>query len=275
MKSPHLPLQHQNCSGFKEPLFLQLGSNFVKPLGHGDTYFKRPHSKTLCDSAVSLPLACRLVSKLSASSTKRSSSPAFFQEEDDEDSDDEDRTLSCCRGLVLDVSYRPVHVVGWRRAICLEFLQKADVLVYYDQTVSSLGGSFYIPAVLKVTSLVEMKRRMKKVYLNRKNVLGRDLFTCQYCRSTKDLTVDHVLPVSRGGKWTWENLVTACSECNSRKGNKTLQEAQMKLIRTPKAPKDYDTWGLPLTTSTYKALKDNKRLPDEWRDFLSGKMFIC
>ncbi|GMP87189.1 hypothetical protein CsSME_00039672 [Camellia sinensis var. sinensis] len=88
--------------------------------------------------------------------------------------------LSCFRGLVLDISYRPVNVVCWKRAICLEFMEKADVLEYYDQTVNSPSGSFYIPAVLRVPHLLQVvKRRRIKNTLSRKNVFFRDSFTCQ------------------------------------------------------------------------------------------------
>uniref|UniRef100_K3ZWE8 HNH nuclease domain-containing protein n=1 Tax=Setaria italica TaxID=4555 RepID=K3ZWE8_SETIT len=143
--------------------------------------------------------------------------------------------LSGFRGLVLDISYRPVNVVCWKRAICLEFMEKADVLEYYDQTVSSPSGSFYIPAVLRVPQLLQVvKRRRVKQSLSRKNILYRDEFTCQYCSSRDNLTIDHVIPISRGGKWEWENLVTACSRCNSRKGQKTLEQANMKLRKLPR-----------------------------------------
>ncbi|XP_015578663.1 uncharacterized protein LOC8276527 isoform X2 [Ricinus communis] len=156
-------------------------------------------------------------------------------ESEDYDSEYETDDLACFRGLVLDISYRPVNVVCWKRAICLEFMEKADVLEYYDQTVNSPSGSFYIPAVLRVPHLLQVvKRRRIKSNLSRKNVLHRDNYTCQYCSSRENLTIDHVLPTARGGQWTWENLVTACSKCNSKKGQKTPEEANMKLIKVPK-----------------------------------------
>ncbi|KAJ6847153.1 uncharacterized protein M6B38_285100 [Iris pallida] len=88
--------------------------------------------------------------------------PEEFMESDDEDEElgeFERDELSCFRGLVLDISYRPVNVVCWKRAICLEFMEKADVLEYYDQTVSSPRGSFYIPAVLRVPHLLQVVKR--------------------------------------------------------------------------------------------------------------------
>ncbi|XP_028121050.1 uncharacterized protein LOC114318373 isoform X2 [Camellia sinensis] len=149
--------------------------------------------------------------------------------------------LSCFRGLVLDISYRPVNVVCWKRAICLEFMEKADVLEYYDQTVNSPSGSFYIPAVLRVPHLLQVvKRRRIKNTLSRKNVFFRDSFTCQYCSSRENLTIDHVLPIARGGEWTWENL----------------------------APKDYDILSIPLTSTAIKMLRMRKGTPEEWLQYL-------
>lgn len=177
--------------------------------------------------------------------------------------------LSCYRGLVLDISYRPVNVVCWKRAICLEFMEKADVLEYYDQTVPSPQGSFYIPAVLRVPHLLQVvKRRRIKQSLSRKNILFRDSYTCQYCSSKENLTIDHVLPISRGGEWTWENLVAACSRCNFRKGQKTLEEANMKLLKIPKAPNDFDIFAIPLTLAAVKMLKARKGVPEEWLQYL-------
>lgn len=190
-------------------------------------------------------------------------------EEDEEEYDDDD--LSGFRGLVLDLSYRPVNVVCWKRAICLEFMEKADVLEYYDQTVSSPSGSFYIPAVLRVPQLLQVvKRRRVKQCLSRKNILYRDGFSCQYCSSEDDLTIDHVIPTSRGGKWEWENLVAACSRCNSRKGHKTLLQANMKLRKVPKAPKEFDIIAVPLTKSAFRTIRRKQGLPEEWLQYLAG-----
>ncbi|GMH08248.1 hypothetical protein Nepgr_010088 [Nepenthes gracilis] len=192
---------------------------------------------------------------------------------DDFDDFEEDE-LSCFRGLVLDISYRPVNVVCWKRAICLEFMEKADVLEYYDQTVKSPNGSFYIPAVLRVPNLLQVvkKKRIRNT-LSRKNIFCRDDYTCQYCSSRNNLTVDHVLPIARGGKWTWENLVTACAKCNSKKGQKTLEEANMNLIKILKAPKEYDIVAIPLTSAAIRMLKRRNGTPEEWRQYLSKSAY--
>ncbi|OIW19607.1 hypothetical protein TanjilG_18417 [Lupinus angustifolius] len=193
-----------------------------------------------------------------------------LDEYDDEDDDMfEEDGLSCFRGLVLDISYRPVNVVDWKRAICLEFMEKADVLEYYTKTVNSPSGSFYIPAVLRVPHLLQVvKRRIVKSNLSRKNILFRDNYTCQYCSLRENLTIDHVVPIALGGAWEWENLVTACAKCNAKKGQKTLEEAKMKLIKVPKAPKEYDILAIPLTTAALRMLAIRKGTPEEWRQYL-------
>ncbi|XP_057543037.1 uncharacterized protein LOC130821343 isoform X1 [Amaranthus tricolor] len=188
---------------------------------------------------------------------------------DDFDDDFDDDDFSCFRGLVLDIAYRPVNVVCWKRAICLEFMDKADVLEYYDQTVNSPNGSFNIPAVLRVRHLLQvMKRKRVRNTLSRKNIFYRDDYMCQYCKSTNNLTIDHVIPVSQGGEWEWENLVTACAKCNSKKGHKTLEEVHMSLVKSPKAPKDYDILAIPLTSAAVRMLKIRKGTPEEWRQYL-------
>ncbi|PIA59903.1 hypothetical protein AQUCO_00400640v1 [Aquilegia coerulea] len=151
-------------------------------------------------------------------------------------------------------------------------ISKADVLEYYDQTVNSPSGSFYIPAVLRIPNLLQVvKRRRIRQSLSRKNIFFRDAFTCQYCSSRESLTIDHVLPVSKGGEWEWENLVTACAKCNSRKGVKTLEEANMKLMKVPKAPKDSDIVAIPLTNAAMNTLRKRKGLPNEWLQYLGIK----
>ncbi|KAF1858776.1 hypothetical protein Lal_00044810 [Lupinus albus] len=163
----------------------------------------------------------------------------------------------------------PVNVVDWKRAICLEFMEKADVLEYYAKTVNSPSGSFYIPAVLRVPHLLQVvKRRIVKSNLSRKNILFRDNYTCQYCSLRENLTIDHVVPIALGGEWEWENLVTACAKCNAKKGQKTLEEAKMKLMKVPKAPKEYDILAIPLTTAALRMLSIRKGTPEEWRQYL-------
>ncbi|KAL8515723.1 hypothetical protein ACS0TY_014416 [Phlomoides rotata] len=239
----------------------------VKHFGGGGGAFVYSSSgdrkRKLCASAVN-------ASTSSSSSSATNNSDGVFDEVLEDDSDIQIDELSGFRGLVLDISYRPVNVVCWKRAICLEFMDKADVLEYYDQTINSPSGSFYIPAVLRVPHLLQVvKRRKVKKGLSRKNIFHRDNYTCQYCSSNENLTIDHILPISRGGNWTWENLVAACAKCNSRKGQKTLEEVNMKLLKAPKAPKEYDILAIPLTNHALRMLKVKQGMPEEWRQYLS------
>ncbi|KAF3331166.1 endonuclease [Carex littledalei] len=179
-----------------------------------------------------------------------------------------DDDLNCFRGLILDFSYRPVNIVCWKRAFCLEFTEKADVLEYYDQTVSSPSGSFYIPAVLRIPELLQAVKRRVKQGISRQEVLFRDCYTCQYCsRHSRNLTIDHVIPTSRGGQWTWENLVSACFKCNNRKGQNTLEEANMELLSTPKAPEDIDIVAMPQKQPVIRMLQ-KKGVPEKWAEYV-------
>lgn len=141
------------------------------------------------------------------------------------------------RTLLLDSSFRPIRVLSWRRAMVLDLLDRADVLEYYDAYVHTVSDAFPIPAVLKLKRFVHL--RSVRVALSRKNVFARDGHACQYCGAegtTRRLTMDHVLPRSRGGSTSWENLVTACEPCNRRKGNRTPHEAGMPLRTPPRKP---------------------------------------
>lgn len=140
--------------------------------------------------------------------------------------------LDGLRTLVLDAAYRPMHAVRWQRAMVLDLLDRVDVLEYYDEVVRTQEDTFPLPAVIRQRGYVRRGRRL--VALTRRNLLCRDDFTCQYCGARpplRELTMDHVLPSSRGGATTWENLVTACATCNRRKGNRTPEEANLRAVR--------------------------------------------
>ena len=110
--------------------------------------------------------------------------------------------------LVLNSSYEPLHFTNWKRAVILLFKEKAKVI---SSRVIRLVNYVIIPF-----------RRMNNMYPTKNLIYKRDKNKCQYCGSTKSLTIDHVIPRSRGGKDTWENLVVACSPCNVKKGDKIL-----------------------------------------------------
>ncbi|QDZ20313.1 HNHc domain-containing protein [Chloropicon primus] len=169
------------------------------------------------------------------------------------------------RALVLDVSYRPLDTVPWTRAVVLDCFDKVDVLEYYDSFVRSARDYHYLPAVIRVKFYVKKLKGAfdKGVPLTRKNVYARDRHKCQYCGSTKNLTLDHVIPTSRGGGTEWDNLVTACNKCNQKKGNKLLKElgSGMKLNNKPKMPNH-------LEMSSYMVARQGGNAPKEWRDYL-------
>ena len=140
------------------------------------------------------------------------------------------------RVLVLNASYEPMHIVSIKRAITLIMHEVAEVLEDSQDFIHSPSTIMPVPSVIRLRKFIR-RPRVQVVPFSRRNVLRRDFFTCQYCGSTLELTIDHVMPRSRGGRHAWDNVVTACRECNQKKGNKTPQEAGMPLQHQPKAPK--------------------------------------
>ena len=138
--------------------------------------------------------------------------------------------------LVLNQNYEPLNVCNVRRAIVLVFDGKAEVLETHAHVVSSVSRVFPSPSVIRM--VYHIHRPRPRVKLTRKEVFIRDHYTCQYCgRQAHDLTIDHVVPKSKGGSHAWDNLVSACKTCNHRKGGKSLGEARMMLRRQPIEPR--------------------------------------
>ena len=189
--------------------------------------------------------------------------------------------------LVLDSGYRPHRVVSWQRAAQLLHDGRAEVVELYEDVLRAidkdvartlslgssmlswfeLGGSdrddLYVVKMPAVVRLHGVLGRKKVVKFSRINVLTRDDFKCCYCGAKKlvrELNYDHVLPRSMGGKTTWENIVSSCYECNAKKGNRTPEQAGMKLLRPPVKPKS-----LPIAALRLDGLKD---IPEVWRDYL-------
>jgi 5-methylcytosine-specific restriction endonuclease McrA len=141
--------------------------------------------------------------------------------------------------LLLNASEEVISVIDWQRAINLLFSGKATKPYNYSHTYSikTTSGTFELPAAIMLIEYVRIPFR--KVGLSKKNIIKRDNGICQYCScklSSKNSTVDHVLPKSRGGGNSWTNLVASCHPCNLRKGNRTPSEANMKLLKQPQAP---------------------------------------
>lgn len=139
------------------------------------------------------------------------------------------------RVLVLNQDYSPISVCSAERAFLLLFLNKAELIHQAeDAEMRSVNTSYPMPSVIRLQRYINIP--YKRVMLTRQNLFKRDGNQCQYCGSTKDLTLDHVLPKSRGGQSTWTNLATACQKCNSIKGDKTPEEAEMPLAKVPFKP---------------------------------------
>jgi len=164
------------------------------------------------------------------------------------------------RTLVLTQGYQPHGVVSWRRGILLSFGGKVEVLERYDEVARSPSVAIPIPSVVRL--LRHHRRGRQRVRFCRENVLRRDGYTCAYCGgqpSLRDLTLDHVVPRARGGRTTWENVVTACRECNCAKGSMTLAQAGYTLTTRPKAPRWLPSRDVSLGHST----------PESWEPWIA------
>ncbi len=142
------------------------------------------------------------------------------------------------RVLVLNASYEPLQLISIRRAIVLLLQDKAEVVEAAEQLLRARNFSITVPSVIRLMTYIKIPRRMR-LPCSRRGVIARDRETCQYCGEQPGrvhLTVDHVMPRSRGGLTTWDNVTTACRECNHRKGGRTPDEASMPLLSRPKQP---------------------------------------
>ncbi len=161
--------------------------------------------------------------------------------------------------LVLNGNYEPLHVCTVRRALGLLLTDKAHLIVNGRGYISTVKERIPVPSIIRLTYVV--RRPHPRVHLNRREIFRRDRYTCQYCgRQTSRLTIDHVVPRERGGRTEWTNVVTACPECNQKKGNRTPQEAHMRLLRPPMPPPN---------TALYR-FQRYLESHHEWRPFLEG-----
>ena len=138
--------------------------------------------------------------------------------------------------LVLNASYEPLNVTTLRRAHVLVFKGKAEVLEELDRPLHSATDTYPWPHVIRLVNYVRVPRAVQRK-ISRRALFARDGWRCVYCGSSSSrLTLDHVVPRSRGGESIWENVVTSCAPCNLRKGNRLLEETAMRLLHPPKAP---------------------------------------
>lgn len=163
--------------------------------------------------------------------------------------------------LILNASYEPLHVCSVKRAVALLMHGVAERVEDAAAVLRSPTAVFPVPSVIRLRRYVRRPIR-HRVAFNRKNVFRRDENTCQYCGlKSHDLTLDHVLPRSRGGPTSWENVVACCRACNARKRDRTPEEARMALRRAPVAPRF-------LFTSAYGLLPS---IDPIWKKYLPRK----
>jgi 5-methylcytosine-specific restriction endonuclease McrA len=148
------------------------------------------------------------------------------------------RSASNCPALVLNADYRPLSYYplslwSWQDAIKAVFLERVNILEEYDRVVRSARFEMKLPSVVSLKTYIKPARHPA---FTRFNVFLRDRFECQYCGDPKDLTFDHVVPRSKGGRTTWENVITACSPCNLLKGGRLPAQAGMHPRQRPHQP---------------------------------------
>ena len=138
--------------------------------------------------------------------------------------------------LVLNTTYEPLNVCSARRALVLLLKGKAETLERSGAVYRSERSTYAVPHVIRLRRYVHVPRKATK-RISRRAVFARDRYRCQYCGSDKHLTVDHVIPRSKGGTSSWENIVASCAPCNRRKGDRTPAQANMHPTQAPRTPR--------------------------------------
>ncbi len=161
--------------------------------------------------------------------------------------------------LVLNASYEPLNVTSVRRAHVLVYKGKAEVIEKLGKPLRSAATEHVWPHVIRLLSYVRVPKSVQRK-ISRRALFARDNWRCQYCGTEAGkLTLDHVVPRSRGGESIWENVVASCAPCNLRKGNRTIEEAGMRLAHPPRRP-------APTLFVTLSA----PRIPDAWDRYLAA-----
>ncbi len=160
--------------------------------------------------------------------------------------------------LVLNTTYEPLNVCSVRRALVLVFKDKAEVVEHSGAVYHSERTAVGLPNVIRLRTYVTLPRRSMAGRISRRAVFARDRHRCQYCGSERHLTVDHVVPRSKGGSDTWDNLVTSCAPCNRKKGDRPPHVAGLSLARKPRPPEP-----------AAFVLMHVDKIHDSWRPYLS------
>ena len=176
---------------------------------------------------------------------------------------DQNLSLEKCPALVLNADYRPLSYYplslwNWQDSVKSVFLNRVTIVSNYDRIIRSPSFNMKLPSVIALKSFIKPQSSPS---FTRFNVFLRDKFLCQYCGSDQELTFDHLLPRSKGGQTNWDNVVTACSSCNVKKGGRLLKNLDMRLNKDPFQP------------STEDLHKNGKNFPPNflhksWMDYL-------
>lgn len=166
--------------------------------------------------------------------------------------------------LLLNSSFEALNVISWQKSIVLWLTGKVEVLEFHELFVHSPSAVFPVPSVIRLKTYVPSLNH-RRVRFSKYNVYLRDRGVCQYCGkkcSNHELTIDHVIPVSKQGPENWNNVVAACRGCNQKKGNRTPAAAGMPLLKEPESPRWVTAVELELS---------NAPIPKTWRSYLNLK----
>jgi 5-methylcytosine-specific restriction endonuclease McrA len=164
--------------------------------------------------------------------------------------------------LLLNATYEPIKIVDWQRAMTLWCQGKVEIVEVHDREVRAVKFTFKLPAVVRLLRFVRVRIKRDYVPFTRANIYARDEYTCQYCGQefpSEDLTFDHVVPSAQGGRKTWDNIVTACMDCNRKKGARTPEEAGLTLVRAPHKP---------ASSPLLRVVIGLRKTPESWRNYL-------
>ena len=161
--------------------------------------------------------------------------------------------------LVLNATYEPINVCTVRRAVVLLLKDKAEVIEHSEWELHSATRTMARPVVIRLVSYVRIPRDTHRRKITRRAVFARDNWTCQYCGARSNLTVDHVIPRSKGGGSSWDNIVASCAPCNRRKGDALLRQVGMRLAKQPRTP--------PATVFIHVA---SPTIPVAWQQYLAA-----
>jgi 5-methylcytosine-specific restriction endonuclease McrA len=166
------------------------------------------------------------------------------------------------RVLLLNTTFEPLRIVSWQRAMILLSTEKAEVIEDSEFLIRGVSRAYSMPSIIRLLKRAR-PRRDAPVRFSRRNVYLRDKYRCQYCNilvDPKEITCDHVIPRSRGGKTTWDNVVACCHPCNLKKSNHLPEEAGMRLAKVPTRL---------IVLPVMAALRQPANMPNSWLTYLN------